>query len=390
MPRTVAALAISLALLLPAARAAEEEPVFMQRKLSEWVKMVQDDPQPARRRAALLALQQLGPRHARVVVPAVAAALRGDADEQVRERAASVLGALAARANREGIDGFRQESVRESLTVALRGDRSGRVRASAAAALGRLKPEDAAAATPILAAALKDKNPGTRAAAADTLREMGPVAAEALPELQQALRDPAFEATTRALCARAVGRIGAPDAFPALPTLKDVLADPKTPADVRKAAAETLGLFGKDAAEYAGALGDALASPRSDVALRRAAAAALGAIGPEGKGALPPLKKALRDDDPFVRCHAMHALGGYGTELGANTRDVVAGLLGCLDDNVLEVRVAAIETLGTLGSDGLGDDTKVVTQRLTDATRDAQKAVREAAAAALKKLQGTP
>jgi hypothetical protein len=54
------------------------------------------------------------------------------------------------------------------------------------------------------------------------------------------------------------------------------------------------------------------------------------------------------------------------------------------------VRIAAVETLGTLGAEGVGDDLKAVTDRLDDATRDTQKAVADAAAAALKKIKGMP
>ena len=85
----------------------------------------------------------------------------------------------------------------------------------------------------------------------------------------------------------------------------------------------------------------------------------------------------------------MHTLGQMGRELGDERRDVVTALLRCLDDNILEVRLAALETFGMLGADGLGEDARAVTERLNDTARnDGQKAVREAAAVALKKIKG--
>jgi HEAT repeat protein len=388
MARAVVLSALLVALLTPAGlRGQDDDPVLQQRKLSEWLRMLQADPQADHRRAALIAVQILGPRHARKALPGVATALRGDADEKVRAGAATVLGQLAARARKDNLDGFRYDSVRDALAASLRGDPSGRVREAAAAALGHLD-EDARGAVPVLAGALKDKHPGTRTAAAESLRRLGTHAKEVLPELQQVLGDGSADRLTRVLCARAVGRIGVPDSLAALPALQDVLVDARAPAELRTAAAETLGLFGKDAAPAAGALGNTLTSARADTPLRRAAAIALDALGPEGRDALPALQKALRDEDRYVRCHALHALGGYGKELGPDTRDIVTGILRCLDDSVLEVRVAAIETLGVLGREGLGGDAQAVADRLTDAARDPQKAIREAAAAALKRIHG--
>jgi HEAT repeat protein len=86
----------------------------------------------------------------------------------------------------------------------------------------------------------------------------------------------------------------------------------------------------------------------------------------------------------------MRAIGRYGSDLGPEGKAAVTGLLRCMDDGILDVRVTAIETLGALGADGLGADLKAVTDRLTDATRDSQKVVSEAAAASLKKIQGMP
>jgi HEAT repeat protein len=207
-----------------------------------------------------------------------------------------------------------------------------------------------------LAIGLKDASPETRAAAA-ALRRLGPDAREALLEIQQVLQDKATERATRVQCALAVGRIGAPDALPAL---KEVVGDAKAPFEVRKAAAEALGQLGRDAAPAASALGQALTAAGTDYRVRREATAVLDAIGPDGRDALPDLIKALKDEDKYVRCHSLRAIGRYGKELGPETKTAVTALLHCLDDSVLDVRVAAIETFGAQGAEGLGTDLKAV------------------------------
>jgi HEAT repeat protein len=375
-------------LFVPRSAAREDEPSVQGKKLSEWVEMLQNDSEVKHRRVAVIALQLAGVKqHNRTIAP-LTRALREDASEDVREMAASALGGLAGSARKDGI-AIRFEAIRDALAAALRGDKVGRVRAAAASALGRLEVE-ALDAIGSLGAALKDSHEGTRYAAAEALRRLGKDAAGALDKLQEVLLDAKVERGTRVQCALAIGRIGAPDALPALPALQTVLTDAKAPASLRKAVTEALGVLGKDAAVAAGALGDILTSPASDVSLRRAAATALDSIGAEGHAALPALLKAIKDTDQFVRSQALHTLGQYGKELGEQQKSVVTAILSAMDDSVLEVRLAAIEALGALGAAGLGEETKAVAGRLNDATRDPQKAVRDAATAALKKVAPMP
>jgi HEAT repeat protein len=56
----------------------------------------------------------------------------------------------------------------------------------------------------------------------------------------------------------------------------------------------------------------------------------------------------------------------------------------------VEVRVAAVETLASLGPEALGPDLEAVRDKLRLATRDSQKTVRAAAEDALKKLRPAP
>ena len=69
---------------------------------------------------------------------------------------------------------------------------------------------------------------------------------------------------------------------------------------------------------------------------------------------------------------------------------MVAVLLSRIDDDVVEVRVAAVQAVGALGKDALGPDLKPVTARLTQAAGDSRPEVRDAATAALARLKGKP
>src|SRR5271165_5714262 len=79
------------------AAAAEDEPMLRHRTLSEWLGMLREDPAPEKRRAALLAVELIGPGKSPKVVPAVIAALRDDSDEKLREAAAAALGRIGER-----------------------------------------------------------------------------------------------------------------------------------------------------------------------------------------------------------------------------------------------------------------------------------------------------
>ena len=393
MPRPRTAAMLLLAVLVPAPPAAwpqDDEPVFRNRKLSEWLKVLKEDASYDRRRAALLAAELVGPNKSTKVLPALTAALRDDTEERLREAAAVALGRLGERqGSRAPNDRVSFEAPREGLIAALRTDKSGKVRRAAAEALGRLEAVEAAPAVDVLAAALKDPDPATRTAAAESLRRIGADARDAVPALREALEDVAAPAATRVQAALALGNIGGP-ALPAVPELTAALA-PANPPQVRRAAAATLGRLGKGAAEAAGPLGKVLVDRAgSDVELRRAAAAALDGLGPDAGAALKALQDALTDDDRFVRGLALHALGRMGAELASDRKSVVAAVLARLNDRVVEVRVAALETLGALGPDGLGPDLGLVVGRIGETSRDSQKAVRDAAQEALKKLRPMP
>jgi HEAT repeat protein len=400
---------------VPAVRADDDDPIFQRRKLSEWVELLRGDkdlharqtallalgasgsvprvwePLTRLRNAGLIAVELIGPVKGRQVIPALALALREDPDERIREGAAGALGRIFTKVKEEKyqLPATRLDTARDALVMALRTDKSARVREAAAFALGQ-QTGDPGAVVAALAAALRDEHSGPRSKAADALRRLGREARDALPELRQALSDPANDRLTRTQAALAIGRIGPPEAVTAVPDLAAVLADVKAPTVVRTAAAEGIGSFGADAGGAVQVLAAVLTSADSDTDVRRAAAAALDQLGSTARTALPALLEALKDADKFVRCLALHAIGRLGKALGPGANGAITAILSCMSDSVVEVRVAAIEALGNLGPEALGADVKAVTNRLLEATKDSQRPIREAAADALKKLKPAP
>ncbi len=385
-PLTAALLLALLASLSPA-RAEEDDPVFRGKKLSEWVNQLQNGKTVNERKAGVLALRLIGPRKSRKVTSALIAAVRENSEETIRALAASALGSFVAKARAD--DDIPIDKIRDALAAGLRSDKADSVRKACARALGEMK-EKASGAADALALALKDTHAGTRTEAASALHKLGKDAYEAVNDLQTALKNAKLESLTRVYCAHALGRIGSPDALPAMPALQEALGNAKNDTDLRKACAEALGEMGKDAAEAAPALAAVLTAKDSDVVLRRSAIEALDAMGAEARAALPALRSALKDDDQFVRSFALHTLGRMGGELGEQRKDTILGIMARMDDNALEVRIAAIAALANLGTDGLGDQFKDAVNRLTEASRDPQKDIAEAAKAALKKVQGMP
>jgi HEAT repeat protein len=396
MSRSPSILVVGLIGLLAAGVGrAEEEPTFRDRPLSTWIAVLTGDKEVKHRQGALIALEQIGPLKSDKVLPALSAALASaDQNEVVRESAAQTLGRLYERV-KEANTPVHWDDVRDGLGTAVRKDKSPRVREAAAAALGRMEG-DAAKAVPNLTAALKDEQQSVRGAAAEALRRIAvdkdgaKEVAGALPELELLVKDEKADHLGRAQAALAIGQIGAPEALPALGTLSGVAADAKVPADVRKAAVEALGRLGADAGAAAGRLGDVLTTATTPPEVRRAAVEALDRFGAAAKPALPALKKAVGDNDKFIRVIAMHALGRMGPDLGDEVKDVVAVLLPHLNDQILEVRVAAIQALGAIGREALGEDLKKVTARLSAQADDSRAAVRDAANAALGRLKSKP
>ncbi len=397
----------------------DDDPPLQGKRLSEWLVLLRGENEaPLRdktlvvlggtarplvqellyrnRLRGLIATGLIGPLKSRKVFPALLDALRDDPDPRIRSGAAQALGRTAPKAKEKQ---QRLTEVRDGLITALRTDKAASVRSASATALGVFESDkerdfhlvfELTPALPVLVAALKDSSAEVSSSAAETIRRLGPDARDVVLDLSKVLEDPKADPLTRATLAKALGPIGTPESLAALPTMKAVLKDGQAPLDVRRAVAESLGKMGKDVAETVPLLGELLTAAGSPVELRRSVAGALDELAAEAKPAVPALKKALKDEDKFVRCLAMHCLGQIGKDLGADTKDVVTALLGALDDRVIEVRVAALETLANMGQEALGGDARIVEERMDKMTRDGLKEVRAAAENALKKLKMTP
>jgi HEAT repeat protein len=303
MPRPLTAL-ILLAILLSAAqvRGADDEPRYKDKSLSEWLTILEGSRDIGQRRLSLQALgtgadhslvwRQMtnnrqaallivevvfGPAKSKKILPVMVGALLNDPEEVVRAGAAQGLGRISVKCKMEKQD---FTPARDAILGALRKDPSGAVREAAANALAKLEPADVRSAIPTLIERLKDDHPGTRAAAADTLRRLGRDAVEAVSALREAVEDTKNEPLTRFQAAQALGRIGPPEAAAALPGLQKVLTDEKTPQEVRLAIIEVVGKFGKDSGPAVPLLGKLLSEDDSPVEVRSAAVTALEELGP--------------------------------------------------------------------------------------------------------------
>lgn len=152
-------------------------------------------------------------------------------------------------------------------------DRDRFVRWAAARTLGKLGPIAAPQAVPPLIRLLDDPDLGVECAAANALRRFGSAASPAVPRLTRLVQCGDSEQRTVAIAA--LQGIG-PAAAASVPALGVALSDPWP--DVRRAAAELLRHLGPSAGSAAVPLGLALADPDADV--RRMASDALLAVSP--------------------------------------------------------------------------------------------------------------
>jgi HEAT repeat protein len=388
--------AVMLLGLVPAGYApgrADDDPTFLDKKLSYWLQQLTAGKDARARRRGVLAVEQVGHAGSRKVIPALVKALEEDKDPSVRAAAAHATGRAVARAMEQARTDKKDplprfDAARDALAKALRTDRSDAVREAAAGALGDIGP-DARAAAGVLGAALKAKPPALVKAAASALRRMGKDARDAQAELLGLLGDRTADAEARTDAALALGQFG-PDAAAALPVLKGVLADAKAALPTRRAAAETLGKMGREAGDAAGALAAVLTAKDAGAELRLAAVTALDQVGPGAKAAVPALVKATADGDRVVRCLAMQLLGRLGKDLDAHQHAAVVALLKCADDPNVEVCVAAIESLAALSAaQGLtsGDADAAVKKLDAILAREGRKPIRQAAQAAREKIR---
>jgi HEAT repeat protein len=336
---------------------------------SQWVQILRTSKQVKARQAAVTALEILGPK-VRGVLPALTDALAKDAEPDIRQSVAQVLGRMG---------GGARPAV-EALGQAVRDDKSARVREAAALALGGRMVPHSKIAVLVLADALRDPEPGPRQAAAKTLRELGDDAQPALPRLIEVARDRKMDRFTRTYMVQLIARLGG-NGDAALELLASIVAEKDGPPSVRIAAADALGRAGAAAEAAVPALAAGLKSGPLEV--RRAAAAALSRVGPATHVAWPEIKIALHDDDATLRTEAIRVAGTIGKE-----RPEVVPVLAKIatQDANVETRLAAIQELGHLGP--AASEAAPALARL--ASNDSRASIRDAADAALKKVRANP
>ena len=218
---------------------------------------------------------------------------------------------------------------------------------------------------------LRDKDEFVRLKAAKALGKLGADAKDALPALNEALKDD--DADVRSVAKQA------------LASINDALDKPKSKDAVAvlernlKAAKDT----DKDVRiKAAGCLAKLLKDPDEIIRLR--AAQGLSEIGVEAKGTLEELTTASKDTDAAVRKMAKKAVENINAALEAEQGDrlkALAPLLKDLKDKDARKRLAAAEKLGEMGADA-----KSASESLVEAMMDSAVPVRNGAAEALEKI----
>jgi HEAT repeat protein len=287
------------------------------------------DKAPAVRWQAAVILGGIGP-DAKEALPDLQAALES-------ERDAFAVVAAAALAQVQ-IGGDPKKPV--AKVIELLGSDEPAIRESAAQVLEAFGRQ-AAPAVEKLIALLDDKDEMVRTQALETLRAIGPAARKAVPALAKRLSD--MDAEVRAGAVRALRALG-PHAAPAVPELIKALAsDDLTLREGAVEALQAIGPASKDAVtELTKLLGAKVANPAHHLPALRA----LAAIGPDAKSAAPALLQLLDDKDTELRLAVLDTLGS----VGAATPEVVARLqLIAQRDSFSTIRAAAIRALGRIG-----------------------------------------
>ncbi len=181
-----------------------------------------------------------------------------------------------------------------------------------------------------------------RLAILDTVTEMGPLAADAVPALVFAMRhdfggrgnEERHQDYRAALALAHIGR-------PAVESLRNLLSDEKE--NIRAEAAMALGRIGPDAAS---AVPDLVALFEKESS--RVRVDAVRAVGSIGAASLPTLLRSVKSENPAVRAAAVQAIGAVRLSTLTDARALEAVRVA-VQDEVAAVRAAAVATLTTAG-----------------------------------------
>lgn len=355
---------------------------------------------------AVLAVAEMGPSAAPDATGHLIPLLR-DQNSEIRAAAAGTLGIMASRPS----------SVVLALISALKtAGKDKVVQMRVIGALGRCG-HHARAAVPSLVLALKDneeiKHNSPARNAVRALNEIGPAAADAVPHLLECLKSD--DRLLQSFTIEALGGIGPahPDVLPTLFRLLKTNDPPWYP----DAAALALGRIGPKAKAAVPDLLAVLKSRDAKASVRAVQefVTALALIAPEGEGVVAAIAKVAGDKNAHfeARNHTFHTLrmmgpaakdavpallasfkesfGGSPLDgqalksalvvMGAKAVPGLIALLGAKDGDRQIPRAAA----GVLGQ--IGPDAKAAIPALKEAANSTDQLLREAAAAALKKIQ---
>lgn len=220
-----------------------------------------------------------------------------------------------------------------------------------------------------------------------------------VPALTTALQHPSDE--IRELAAAAMKELG-PVAKIALPELVTLLDNDKTPDDVKELAIRAIIDLGPLAADATDLLLQHFSDPESSDSIRENAAEALGAIGPEAKRAVPSLLARLTEDETlhYLRSKIISALvridpkseevtqvlvatfrdsdGIYSAldtaeqlcKCGEGAKAILPQLIEAVDETSFEDRVRLLEMITKLSGRDEDDASPLLFQRLVDPTED--------------------
>lgn len=370
----------------------EEDPVFQGKKLTEWESMLKVDAEYEKlpeaekekkirsRRAGLIALELLCGSQDKRILPAMEKVLKTDPEEKLRETAALSMTRVALKIAEKSKSNEPRTMTVRALIEALEKDKSIKVKEAAASSLGKIIPESAQA-IPNLISAIKQKNTGLRVAATDSLRRLGPEAKEAAPDLRGLAGDNTADIISRSFSFLALGNL---KDVPSLPILLQTVQDAKMPIELRLPAANAISMLGESSSPYAEKIGELLVSQDTPKDLKISLVIALVNQGALANPAWKAIVAALKDRDAAVRSLCLHCLGNMGSELKDNFKTAQSAVIFCVNDSALEVRLAAVGTLGRWGAELSNDE---VLNKLQSLTKDSSKEMRETAEAVLKKLK---
>lgn len=362
--------ALGLAACSVAGARRDEEPSFDGKKAAEWVSILRDDKSVRQRALAVSALGELRTKDGvKELHKDLGRSLRVDTSVAVRVQCAIVITGLKPGDIKE---------IESELIEALKAEKDSRVRKELAILMGRY-PEIAKRVIAPLTSILKDPDAAARSAAADAIAKVGPDAKEAATELLPLIDD--ADKAVRHAAIFALGRIG-PDnpSFIAAALFKRFGVEKET--ELRRDVVVSIKLLGDKSDATISALASALADPDDDV--KSAAAGCLGSFGPAAKPAVESLLKlATTAKDKGLRIDSLRA---FGSALGPGLKERLKDVIRIMETDVdFEVRLAAVEEVASLGME-LKDDKDTIAA-LRKRQSDPQVKVREAAAAAIRRIE---